>query len=44
MSQHLSDQEVIRRGKLKQLEELGIDPYPAAMFEVNANSQQILSQ
>jgi lysyl-tRNA synthetase class 2 len=43
MNQHLSDQEIIRREKLKQLEELGIDPYPAAMFEVNVNSHQILS-
>lgn len=44
MSQHLSDQEVIRREKLKQLEEIGIDPYPAAMFDVNCNSKQILDE
>src|ERR1700722_4248114 len=43
MSSNLSEQELIRRDKLKQLEELGIDAYPAPMFEVNCTSQQILS-
>jgi len=43
MSNHLSEQELIRRDKLKQLEELGIEAYPAAMFEVNCNSAEILS-
>ena len=43
MSSHLSEQELIRRDKLKQLEELGINAYPAPMFEVNCTSQQILS-
>ncbi|HWB64960.1 MAG TPA: hypothetical protein VG603_15690, partial [Chitinophagales bacterium] len=42
MSQHLSEQELIRREKLKELDALGIDPYPAAMFDVNCNSEQIL--
>jgi lysyl-tRNA synthetase class 2 len=42
MSQHLSEQELIRREKLKQLEELGIEAYPAPMFEVNCTSEQIL--
>lgn len=32
---HLSDQEIIRRDKLKQLQELGIDPYPASLYPVN---------
>jgi lysyl-tRNA synthetase class 2 len=44
MSSHLSEQELIRRDKLKQLEELGIEAYPAPMFGVNCNSQQILSE
>ncbi|MFZ9004102.1 MAG: lysine--tRNA ligase [Robiginitalea sp.] len=30
----LSEQEIVRREKLKQLRELGIDPYPASMFPV----------
>ncbi len=30
----LSEQEIVRREKLKQLRKLGIDPYPAAMFPV----------
>ncbi|HTE08065.1 MAG TPA: lysine--tRNA ligase [Flavitalea sp.] len=32
---HLSEQEIIRREKLKELQSLGIDPYPAASFPVN---------
>lgn len=34
MSQHLSEQELIRRDKLKALQELGINPYPAALYPV----------
>ena len=33
--QELSEQEIVRREALKKLEELGIDPYPAAEFPVN---------
>ena len=43
MSQELNDQEIVRREKLQKLNELGIDAYPAAAFEVNCNSQEILS-
>ncbi|MCS6818347.1 MAG: lysine--tRNA ligase [Chitinophagales bacterium] len=38
----LSEQEIVRREKLKEFERLGINPYPAEMFEVTANSKQIL--
>jgi lysyl-tRNA synthetase class 2 len=38
---HLSDQEIIRRDKLKQLQEMGIDPYPAALFPVNVTAAYI---
>jgi lysyl-tRNA synthetase class 2 len=38
---HLSDQEIIRRDKLKQLQELGVDPYPAPLFPVNTTSAYI---
>lgn len=41
MSQNLSEQEIIRREKLKELEQLGIDPYPAAAYPVNAYSKDI---
>lgn len=34
MSQQFSEQELIRRDKLRQLQELGIDPYPAALYPV----------
>ncbi|MEQ8418544.1 MAG: lysine--tRNA ligase [Arenibacter algicola] len=35
----LSEQEVIRREKLGKLRELGIDPYPAALYPVNSTSK-----
>ncbi|MDM9631592.1 lysine--tRNA ligase [Robiginitalea aurantiaca] len=37
----LSEQEIVRREKLKQLRELGIDPYPAAMFSVTEQTIDI---
>ena len=33
--QELSEQELIRREKLAKLRELGIDPYPAAAFDIS---------
>jgi lysyl-tRNA synthetase class 2 len=41
MQQHLSEQEIIRRDKLKELQRLGIDPYPAPLFPVNTNAAAI---
>lgn len=43
MSQHLSEQEIIRREKLAELQQLGIEPYPAALFPVNTSSVAIKS-
>jgi lysyl-tRNA synthetase class 2 len=37
----LSEQEVIRRQKLKELQQLGIDPYPAPLYPVNTSSTYI---
>ncbi|MBL7717454.1 MAG: lysine--tRNA ligase [Flavipsychrobacter sp.] len=37
----LSEQEEVRRGKLKELEALGIDPYPAPLFEITHTAKQI---
>ena len=37
----LSDQEIVRRNNLQQLRELGIDPYPAAEYPVDAWSTEI---
>jgi lysyl-tRNA synthetase class 2 len=37
-TQHLSEQEIIRREKLKELHKLGIDAYPAALYPVNTSS------
>ncbi|MDV3506519.1 lysine--tRNA ligase [Elizabethkingia anophelis] len=39
--QQLTEQEIIRREKLQQLKQMGIEPYPAAEFEVNTNTQEI---
>src|SRR5689334_11434118 len=39
--QHLSEQEIIRRDKLKELQQLGIDPYPAALYPVNSTAAYI---
>lgn len=39
----LSEQEIIRRGSLEQLRQLGIDPYPAAEYPTNAYSTEIKS-
>lgn len=41
MSQQLSEQELVRREKLSKLRELGINPYPANLFEVTSNSLDI---
>jgi lysyl-tRNA synthetase, class II len=38
----LSEQEIIRREKLKELEKLGINPYPAELFKINASAKDIL--
>ncbi len=37
----LSEQEIVRREKLVKLREMGIDPYPAAQYPVNATAQSI---
>jgi lysyl-tRNA synthetase class 2 len=39
----LSEQEIIRRNTLEELRKLGINPFPAEGFEVNANTREILS-
>lgn len=38
---HLSEQEQIRRNKLTELEKLGINPYPAPLYPVNARAADI---
>jgi lysyl-tRNA synthetase class 2 len=37
----LSEQEGIRRNSLQKMRELGIDPYPAAEYKINATSTEI---
>lgn len=41
MDQHLSEQELIRREKLSELQNLGIDSYPAPQFEINSTAAEI---
>ena len=38
----LSEQEIIRRQALEELKKLGVNPYPAELFEVNVSSAGIL--
>jgi lysyl-tRNA synthetase, class II len=40
-TQHLSEQEIIRREKLAELQKLGIDPYPAPLYPVSHYSLEI---
>ena len=41
MSRELSEQEIVRRESLQKLQELGIDPYPAELFEVSVTAKGI---
>ena len=43
MSLQLSEQEIVRRDALDKMRALGIDPYPAAKFVVNATTKEILA-
>lgn len=40
-TEHLNDQEIVRREKLARLQELGINPFPPELYPVNAHSKQI---
>ena len=40
---HLSEQEIVRRDKLFALKQLGINPYPGALFPVSHTTSQIKS-
>ncbi|MEE1189326.1 MAG: lysine--tRNA ligase [Bacteroidales bacterium] len=44
MINELSEQEIFRRQAAEQLRQLGIDPYPAALYPVNAKTNEILEQ
>ena len=41
MHRELSEQEVVRRESLQKLLELGINPYPSELFEVNVSATEI---
>ncbi len=40
---HLSEQELLRREKLTELQKAGVNPYPAEGFDINTSSQDILT-
>ncbi|MEE0871384.1 MAG: hypothetical protein U0L52_08485, partial [Bacteroidaceae bacterium] len=42
--QELSEQEIVRRGNLQQMRDLGIDPYPAAEYPTDAFSTDIKAE
>ncbi|MFI3292370.1 MAG: lysine--tRNA ligase [Rikenellaceae bacterium] len=44
MSIELSEQEILRRQSLAALRELGINPYPAAKYEVSTTARQITEE
>ena len=44
MIQEFSEQELIRRESLAKLKELGIEPYPAAKYPVNANAVKSIAR
>ncbi len=44
MQATLSEQELVRREKLRELLELGVDPYPAPLYEVTHTAKQIKEQ
>jgi lysyl-tRNA synthetase, class II len=44
MSQHLSEQEIIRREKLQKIIEAGVEPFPAALYPVSHFSVDIKKQ
>ena len=41
MSRELSEQESVRRESLQKIKDMGVDPYPAELFEVNCTAQEI---
>lgn len=44
MALELSEQEIIRRKKLEDFQKLGINPYPAELYDVNVTSKEILEK
>jgi lysyl-tRNA synthetase, class II len=43
MSTELSEQEILRRSKLEEIRNMGIDAYPAPLYEINATAKDILA-
>jgi len=42
MSTELNEQELLRRGKLEEITKMGIDAYPAELYDVNSTAKDIL--
>ncbi len=43
MTGHLSEQELLRRQKLEEIQQLGINPYPADLYKITTSSKKILN-
>ena len=43
MAEQLTEQEVYRRQSLQKIREMGIEPFPAAAYSVNAHSKEIIA-
>ena len=41
MSRELSEQEIVRRNALQEIRDLGFEPYPADLYEVNTSAKEI---
>lgn len=44
MNAGLNEQETLRRNALTELRRIGIEPYPASLYEINTKTQEILNQ
>ena len=42
--QQLSEQEILRRESMNKLREMGIEPYPAALYPVNATAESVKNE
>ena len=40
----LSEQELVRRQSLDELKQMGVEPYPASGYDVNAHSIEIINE
>ena len=44
MTPELSEQEIVRRKSLEELTNMGVNAYPADLFEINVSAKEILEK